>query len=100
MHDGRAGAGAVEGTHPANRGRGEVSADHSIDDRVFQRRRHLADSARRRDPRQGYCRSVVLKPGSILLCPWLLVMLAVVGALLLFFGVTGSRIVRAAAEAP
>jgi uncharacterized SAM-binding protein YcdF (DUF218 family) len=32
--------------------------------------------------------------------PWLLALLAVVGALLLFFGVTGSRIVRAAAEAP
>jgi uncharacterized SAM-binding protein YcdF (DUF218 family) len=32
--------------------------------------------------------------------PWLLLLLAVLGALLLFFGVTGSRIVRAAAEAP
>src|SRR5260370_18355780 len=37
--------------------------------------------------------------------PWmhrglLLLLLAVVGALCLFFGVTGSRIVRAAAEAP
>jgi uncharacterized SAM-binding protein YcdF (DUF218 family) len=32
--------------------------------------------------------------------PWLLLLLAAVGALLLFFGVTGSRIVRAAAESP
>jgi len=32
--------------------------------------------------------------------PWLLLLLAVVGALCLFFGITGSRIVRAAAEAP
>ena len=32
--------------------------------------------------------------------PGLLLLLAVVGALCLFFGVTGSRIVRAAAEAP
>jgi uncharacterized SAM-binding protein YcdF (DUF218 family) len=32
--------------------------------------------------------------------PWPLLLLAVVGARLLFFGVTGSRIVRAAAEAP
>ena len=31
---------------------------------------------------------------------WLLLFLAVVGALLLFFGITGLRIVRAAAEAP
>jgi len=31
---------------------------------------------------------------------WLLLFLAVVGALLLFFGVTGLRIVRTAAEAP
>jgi uncharacterized SAM-binding protein YcdF (DUF218 family) len=32
--------------------------------------------------------------------PWLLLLLAVAGALCLFFGVTGARIVRAAAEAP
>jgi uncharacterized SAM-binding protein YcdF (DUF218 family) len=32
--------------------------------------------------------------------PWLLLFLAVVGALLLFFGITGLRIVRTAAEAP
>jgi uncharacterized SAM-binding protein YcdF (DUF218 family) len=32
--------------------------------------------------------------------PWLLFLLAVVGASLLFFGITGSRIVRAAAETP
>jgi uncharacterized SAM-binding protein YcdF (DUF218 family) len=32
--------------------------------------------------------------------PWLLLLLALVGALLLFFGITGSRIVRAAAEGP
>jgi len=32
--------------------------------------------------------------------PWLLLLLAVAGALLLFFGITGSRIVRAAGEAP
>ena len=33
--------------------------------------------------------------------PWLLLLLAVVGALLLFFGITGLRILRAAAaEAP
>src|SRR5450755_1628628 len=32
--------------------------------------------------------------------PWPLLLLAVVGALLLFFGLTGSRIVRAASEAP
>jgi uncharacterized SAM-binding protein YcdF (DUF218 family) len=32
--------------------------------------------------------------------PWLLLLLAVAGAVLLFFGVTGSRIVRAAADVP
>ncbi len=32
--------------------------------------------------------------------PWLLLSLAAVGALSLFFGITGSRIVRAAAETP
>jgi len=32
--------------------------------------------------------------------PWPLLFLVVVGALLLFFGITGSRIVRAAAETP
>jgi uncharacterized SAM-binding protein YcdF (DUF218 family) len=32
--------------------------------------------------------------------PWLLLLLALLGALCLFFGVTGSRIVRAAAEIP
>jgi uncharacterized SAM-binding protein YcdF (DUF218 family) len=32
--------------------------------------------------------------------PWALLLLAVVGALLLFFGITGMRIVRAAGEAP
>jgi uncharacterized SAM-binding protein YcdF (DUF218 family) len=32
--------------------------------------------------------------------PWLLLLLALVGALLLFFGITGSRIVRAASEGP
>ncbi len=32
--------------------------------------------------------------------PWLLLLLVLVGALLLFFGITGSRIVGAAAEAP
>jgi uncharacterized SAM-binding protein YcdF (DUF218 family) len=32
--------------------------------------------------------------------PWLLLLLAVVGAVLLFFGITGSRILRASAEAP
>ena len=32
--------------------------------------------------------------------PWPLLLLATVGALLLFFGITGSRIVHAAAEAP
>jgi len=32
--------------------------------------------------------------------PWLLLLLAAVGALLLFFGATGSRIVRAATESP
>jgi uncharacterized SAM-binding protein YcdF (DUF218 family) len=32
--------------------------------------------------------------------PWLLLSLAAVGALFLFFGITGSRIVRAAAETP
>ncbi len=32
--------------------------------------------------------------------PWLLLALAALGALLLFFGITGSRIVRAAAEIP
>ena len=37
---------------------------------------------------------------SLLKRPWPLLSLAVVGALLLFFGVTGSRIVRAASEAP
>ncbi len=37
---------------------------------------------------------------SFWLRPWPLILLALLGALLLFFGVTGSRIVRAAAEAP
>jgi uncharacterized SAM-binding protein YcdF (DUF218 family) len=37
---------------------------------------------------------------SLLMRPGLLLLLAVVGALLLFFGVTGSRIVREASEAP
>ncbi len=32
--------------------------------------------------------------------PWLLLLLAAVGALMLFFGITGTRIVRAAAETP
>jgi uncharacterized SAM-binding protein YcdF (DUF218 family) len=32
--------------------------------------------------------------------PWLLLLLAAVGAVLLFFGITGMRIVRAAAETP
>jgi uncharacterized SAM-binding protein YcdF (DUF218 family) len=32
--------------------------------------------------------------------PWLLLLLAVLGALLLFFGITGSRILRAAGESP
>ena len=32
--------------------------------------------------------------------PWALLLLAVVGALLLFVGITGMRIVRAAGEAP
>ncbi len=32
--------------------------------------------------------------------PWLLLLLAVVGALLIFFGITGTRIVHAAAETP
>jgi uncharacterized SAM-binding protein YcdF (DUF218 family) len=32
--------------------------------------------------------------------PWPLILLALLGALVLFFGVTGSRIVRAAAETP
>ncbi|MGO8987161.1 MAG: YdcF family protein [Terriglobales bacterium] len=32
--------------------------------------------------------------------PWVLLLLAVVGALALFFGITGSRIVRAATESP
>ncbi len=32
--------------------------------------------------------------------PWPLILLALLGALVLFFGITGSRIVRAAAEAP
>jgi len=37
---------------------------------------------------------------SLLMRPWPLLLLAAVGALLLFFGITGSRIVRAASEAP
>ena len=37
---------------------------------------------------------------SLKIRPWPLLLLAVVGALLLFFGITGSRIVGAAAEAP
>ena len=32
--------------------------------------------------------------------PWALFLLAVVGALVLFFGVTGSRILQAATESP
>lgn len=41
-----------------------------------------------------------MNPGSKWRRPWLLLLLAAVGALLLFFGVTGSRIVRAAGEGP
>src|SRR5713101_5099906 len=37
---------------------------------------------------------------SLCMRPWPLLLLALLGALCLFFGVTGSRIVRAAAEAP
>jgi len=37
---------------------------------------------------------------SLWMRPWPLLLLAVVGALLLFFGITGTRIVRAAAEVP
>ncbi len=37
---------------------------------------------------------------SLWIRPWPLLLLAVVGALLLFFGITGTRIVRAAAEVP
>lgn len=37
---------------------------------------------------------------SLWMRPWLLLLLAAVGALLLFFGITGSRIVRSAAETP
>jgi uncharacterized SAM-binding protein YcdF (DUF218 family) len=37
---------------------------------------------------------------SLWMHPWLLLLLAVVGALLLFFGITGLRILRTAAEAP
>ncbi len=41
-----------------------------------------------------------MKPGSTYLRLWLLLSLAVVGALFLFFGITGSRIVGAAGETP
>jgi uncharacterized SAM-binding protein YcdF (DUF218 family) len=41
-----------------------------------------------------------LKPGSTFFRFWLLLSLAVVGALLLFFGITGSRILGAAAATP
>src|ERR1035437_1118736 len=41
-----------------------------------------------------------LKPGSLWLRPWPLLLLAAGGALLLFFGVTGFRLLHAAAEAP
>ncbi|MGZ4836579.1 MAG: YdcF family protein [Terriglobales bacterium] len=41
-----------------------------------------------------------MKPGSLLMRSWPLLLLAVVGALVLFLGVTGLRIVGAAAEAP
>ncbi len=51
----------LHGRISLDRGRGAVSADNFIDDRVFQRRRYLADSARRRDSGQGYYRSVVLR---------------------------------------
>ena len=37
---------------------------------------------------------------TVFMRPWTLLLLALVGALLLFFGITGSRIVRAAAEVP
>ncbi len=37
---------------------------------------------------------------SVRIRPWVLLLLALFGALLLFFGVTGSRIVRAAGETP
>ena len=65
MHDRGAGAGAVARPHPVDRGRREIAADNFIDDRALQRRRYLADSARRRDSRQGYCRSVILRKVSM-----------------------------------
>ena len=37
---------------------------------------------------------------TVFMRPWALLLLALVGALLLFFGITGSRIVRAATEVP
>ena len=49
---------------------------------------------------RGFKVSGMQSSGSTLMRPWPLFLLAVVGALLLFFGVTGSRIVRAAAETP
>jgi uncharacterized SAM-binding protein YcdF (DUF218 family) len=41
-----------------------------------------------------------LKPGSKFIRPWLLLLLAALGALALFFGVTGAGIARAASETP
>lgn len=41
-----------------------------------------------------------MKPRSILIRPSLLLLMAVVGAVLLFLGITGSRIVRAAGDVP
>src|SRR5437660_11194840 len=61
MHDRRAGAAAVTGPHLVDRRRWAISADSFIDDRALQRGWYLADLARRRDSRQGYCRSVVLR---------------------------------------
>jgi len=41
-----------------------------------------------------------LKPGSKFIRPWLLLLLAALGALALFFGITGAGIVGAASETP
>ena len=41
-----------------------------------------------------------MKPGSKFIRPWLLLLLAALGALALFFGITGTGIARAASETP
>src|SRR5208282_2036970 len=63
MHHRGGGRGPTAGPHFADCRRRKISADRFLDDRALQTRRYVADSARRRDSSEGYCRSAVLKAG-------------------------------------